>query len=147
MPGHRWALEGEIPWAGPTVRSCDAVKRTRGCRSPSWGERGTVPHALTRSAPSADAAARMRTLPDGPVAQRLVQGTHNPLVVGSNPTRPINPDPARALRPRRSYPRISALQGARASVRALFYNRSILPPQRRTMMQAWPDRLETLKED
>jgi hypothetical protein len=32
-------------------------------------------------------------------------------------------------------------------VRALFYNRSILPPQRRTMMQAWPDRLETLKED
>ncbi len=26
--------------------------------------------------------------PYGPVAQRLVQGTHNPLVVGSNPTGP-----------------------------------------------------------
>src|ERR1700688_3057094 len=26
----------------------------------------------------------------GPVAQRLVQGTHNPLVVGSNPTGPTN---------------------------------------------------------
>ena len=25
----------------------------------------------------------------GPVAQRLVQGTHNPLVVGSNPTGPM----------------------------------------------------------
>ncbi len=24
----------------------------------------------------------------GPIAQRLEQGTHNPLVVGSNPTRP-----------------------------------------------------------
>ena len=27
-------------------------------------------------------------LPGGPVAQRLVQGTHNPLVLGSNPSRP-----------------------------------------------------------
>ena len=26
--------------------------------------------------------------PSGPVAQRLEQGTHNPLVVGSNPTGP-----------------------------------------------------------
>ena len=26
----------------------------------------------------------------GPVAQRLEQGTHNPLVVGSNPTGPTN---------------------------------------------------------
>ena len=25
---------------------------------------------------------------NGPLAQRLEQGTHNPLVVGSNPTRP-----------------------------------------------------------
>ena len=27
----------------------------------------------------------------GPVAQRLVQGTHNPLVEGSNPSGPIQP--------------------------------------------------------
>ena len=27
-------------------------------------------------------------IPSGPVAQRLEQGTHNPLVVGSNPTGP-----------------------------------------------------------
>ena len=26
--------------------------------------------------------------PGGPVAQRLVQGTHNPLVLGSNPSGP-----------------------------------------------------------
>src|SRR5690606_4877496 len=29
-----------------------------------------------------------RICPPGPVAQRLVQGTHNPLVAGSNPARP-----------------------------------------------------------
>jgi hypothetical protein len=39
----------------------------------------------------------MPALPRGPVAQRLVQGTHNPLVLGSNPSRPTNFD-LRALR-------------------------------------------------
>lgn len=29
---------------------------------------------------------------DGPLAQRLEQGTHNPLVLGSNPRRPTTPD-------------------------------------------------------
>ena len=32
--------------------------------------------------------ARIRRLLAGPVAQRLVQGTHNPLVAGSNPAGP-----------------------------------------------------------
>src|SRR5882762_9908477 len=34
-----------------------------------------------------------RSLPNGPLAQRLEQRTHNPLVVGSNPTGPTNPSP------------------------------------------------------
>src|SRR6266853_4107607 len=35
---------------------------------------------------------------NGPVAQRLEQGTHNPLVVGSNPTGPTRRRPAEAVR-------------------------------------------------
>ncbi|CRI63027.1 hypothetical protein THIOKS11120016 [Thiocapsa sp. KS1] len=39
------------------------------------------------------AAPASSTLLNGPLAQRLEQGTHNPLVLGSNPRRPTNPDP------------------------------------------------------
>ena len=80
--------------ADACIRWCNPRRRCSGSRTPTDGILASAPYGKSTAgsgkpqfAETVDKCFRLRQL--GPVAQRLEQGTHNPLVVGSNPTGPI----------------------------------------------------------
>ena len=157
----------------PTVwRATDRLRRgitPQSARSPCPGaSRRSRPPRLDR--PSSDqyssrrqrpiqgvVFARTQTRPPGPLAQRSEQWTHNPLVVGSNPTGPSEPAVSKCLSchaaacgqpapsdPSRAFPRVSARFPAlspRSHLSAL--GLPLGPPHLRSrrLVSLWPESL------
>jgi len=86
----------DLPWPGTAKPQTEAILQTGTCDNSGFGARLGAPnmpqHGTTCDSmrqTNRTGAVKNAILKQGPVAQRSEQWTHNPLVVGSNPTGPI----------------------------------------------------------
>ncbi len=83
-------VEADAVPAGADARMQSAERFGRDVLEDHQAGHGSKPRSGVRRLQTG-AMVSLRPSCDGPVAQRLVQGTHNPLVLGSNPSGPSIP--------------------------------------------------------